>query len=370
MLCQTTAYVSLENIEHNILEIRKNLKSSTKIMAAVKGDAYGHGVVAVANRLSKIGVNSFAVACLDEALQLRNILPQSEILILGFTHPSLSLVLSKNRIIQAVYGMDFAQALSQSCSKNSVEVETHLAFDTGMGRIGFTEAQSAIEAAQFDGIKVTGAFTHFSCADMTDAQSDAFTRTQFENFIKITDEVRAAGVNIETRHCANSAAIFRFPEFQLDMVRAGITMYGLAPNTDDADTYKELKPAMQLKTMISHIKMVEAGTKIGYGAAYTAPKRMRIATVPCGYADGYHRSLGTGYVLVCGKRAKIVGRVCMDQMMIDVSDIPEANFLSPVTLFGTSGEETLSVDELARLSDTINYQLICDVSKRVIRVYE
>ncbi len=370
MLCQTTAYVSLENIEHNIGVIRQKLDSKTKIMAAVKGDAYGHGVVAVANRLSKIGVNSFAVACLDEALQLRNILPDSEILILGFTHPSLSLVLSRNKIIQAVYGLDFAQALSQSCSKNSVEVETHLAFDTGMGRIGFTDLESAVKAAHLTGIKVTGAFTHFSCADMCDEKSEKFTRAQFAKFIELTDGAVAAGVDIKTRHCANSAAIFKYPEFQLDMVRAGITMYGLAPNTDDSETYKELKPAMQLKTMISHIKTVEEGTKIGYGAAYTAPKQMRIATLPCGYADGYHRSLGAGYVLVCGKRAKIVGRVCMDQMMIDVSDIPEATFLSPVTLFGTSGEEMLSVDELARLSDTINYQLICDVSKRVIRVYE
>ena len=360
MLCQTTAYVSLKNIEHNISVIRQKLNNNTKIMAAVKGDAYGHGVVAVATRLSKIGVNSFAVACLDEALQLRNILPESEILILGFTHPSLSLVLSKNRIIQALYGPEFAKALSQSCEKNSVEVETHLAFDTGMGRIGFTDAKSAIEAAGLYGIKVSGAFTHFSCADMTDEKSEKFTKQQFENFVKITDEVKAAGVEIPTRHCANSAVVFRFPEFQLDMVRAGIAMYGLAPNPDDAETYKDIKPAMELKVPISHIKTVEKGATIGYGAAYIAPKKMRIATIPCGYADGYHRSLAAGSVLVCGKRAKIVGRVCMDQIMIDVTDIPEADFLSPVTLFGTSGQEVLSVDELAKLSDTINYQLICD----------
>lgn len=370
MLCQTTAYVSLKNIEHNISVIRKHLDSSTKIMAAVKGDAYGHGVVAVATRLSKIGVNSFAVACLDEALQLRNILPDSEILILGFTHPSLSLVLSKNRIIQAVYGLEFAHALSQSCEKNSVEVETHLAFDTGMGRIGFTDAQSAIEASRLYGINVTGAFTHFSCADMTEESAEEFTKQQFESFLKLTDEAKKSGVNIKTRHCANSAAIFKYPEFQLDMVRAGITIYGLAPNPEDSETYKEIKPAMELKVPISHIKTVEKGAAIGYGAAYIAPKQMRIATVPCGYADGYHRLLAKGSVLVCGKRAKIVGRVCMDQFMIDVTDIPDAEFLSPVTLFGTSGQETLSIDELASLSDTINYQVICDVSKRVIRVYE
>ncbi len=370
MLCQTTAYVSLKNIEHNISVIKSKLKPTTRIMAAVKGDAYGHGVSAVATRLSEIGVNFFAVACLDEALILRRILPDCEILILGFTHPSLSSVLCENNLVQAVYGMEFAKKLSESCKQNNVSVKTHLAFDTGMGRIGFTDAKSAAEASQMFGIKVEGAFTHFSCADMLDKKSEEFTRNQFDKFVSLTESARELGVNIAIRHAANSAAIFRYPEFQLDMVRAGIAIYGLCPNCEDKQSYNQIKPAMQLKAPISHIKEVQEGTPIGYGAAFVTDKDMRIATVPCGYADGYHRSLAKGSVLVCGQRAKIVGRVCMDQLMIDVTDIDGASFLSPVTLFGESDGTYLSVDELAELSDTINYQLVCDVSKRVVRIYE
>jgi len=370
MLCQTTAYIDLKNIEHNLGVVRSRLNPNTKIMAAVKAEAYGHGLAAVSAKLYSLGVTHFAVANLDEALSLRNCLPDCEILILGFTHPSQAAVLCENRIAQALYSEEFAVALSESCKKNGVSVATHLAFETGMGRIGFSDARSAIRAAQLEGICIEGAFTHFSCADMTDEESRKFTQRQFDRFKEMTDCVKAAGIELPICHCGNSAAVFRYSELQMDMVRVGIVLYGLSPNPDDKETYKELKPVMQLKTVISHIKNVKAGDTIGYGASYTAQKQMRIATVPCGYADGYLRSLGAGYVLVCGRRAKIVGRVCMDQMMIDVSDIPEAQFLSKVTLFGKSGDEYLSVDELARLDQTINYQIICGITKRVVRVYE
>lgn len=367
MPIQTTAYISLKNIQNNVLKIRERIKDTTRIMGVVKADAYSHGVSNVATTLYKMGVTDFAVACLDEALTLRNILPDCSIMILGFTHPSLAPVLAKNNIKQSLYGLDFAKELSRCCKDNNLNITCHIAIDSGMGRIGFTNIDEAYEACTLDGIKMEGAFTHFSCADEDRYE---FTKSQFDFFNSFTDELVKKGIEIKIRHCSNSAAIFKYPEFQLDMVRAGIVLYGLAPNADDEKSYQGILPVMQLRVPISHIKEVEKGATISYGAEYVAPKRMRVATVPCGYGDGYHRSFKDGYVLCCGKRAKILGRVCMDQFMIDVTDIPEARFLTPVTLFGTDGDETLSVNELAKIDGTINYQIVCDVSKRVIRVYE
>ncbi len=370
MLCQTTAYIDLKNIEHNTAVVRSRLCPQTKIMAAVKAEAYGHGMNAVSAKLYSLGVKSFAVACLDEALSLRQCLPDCEILILGFTHPSQAAILSENRISQAIYSEEFALALSGYCKKNGVSVAAHLAFDTGMGRIGFTDTDAAIRSSRLEGINIVGAFTHFSRADMVDGESVEFTKNQYKRFEKIVKELKREIKTPLVCHCANSAGVFKYPEFQMDMVRAGIVLYGLAPNPEDKQSYSDIKPAMQLKTVISHIKEVEAGAAISYGGTFVADKKMKIATVPCGYADGYLRSFGAGYALVCGKKAKIVGRVCMDQMMLDVTDIPQAELLGTVTLMGKSGDEYISADDLARLDESINYQVVCGVTKRVIRVYE
>jgi len=369
VLCQTTAFISLENLAHNLGVVRSKIAQNTVVMAAVKAEAYGHGLAAVSQKLYSLGVKHFAVACLDEALSLRSFIPDSEILVLGFTHPSQAAVLSENRIIQALYSEDFAKELSYYCTINNVSVKTHIAFETGMGRIGFSDADSAVRAAKMSGIEVEGAFTHFPRADMTDNESVEFTKGQVEKFIEMTDTLKNAGIKLSLCHCANSAAAIKFPEFHFDMVRVGISLYGLAPNPDDS-AYDELKPVMQLKTPISHIKEVDKGATIGYGSTFVADKKMRIATVPCGYADGYLRSLSSGYVLVCGKKAKILGRICMDQMMIDVTEIPQAKLFDEVTLFGDSENEHLSVNELAKLSNTINYEIICGITRRVVRVYE
>lgn len=362
----TTAFISLENIEHNLALIRSKLKNDTKVLAAVKSDGYGHGAVEVSKKLYKLGVRNFGVASLSEALEIRSAIPDSEILILGFTHPSEAKALSDNNITQTLYGLDFANELSQNCQKYGITVKTHLAFDTGMGRIGFKNSDEAVKAAGAKGIEVLGAFTHFSCADRTDDEGIEYTKNQYKKFCAFTAEVEKAGIELETKHSANSAAIFRYPEFQMDMVRAGIALYGLAPNSEDTESYKGLKPAMQIKAPISHIKTVEKGDNIGYGAAFTAEKQMRIATIPCGYGDGYHRAYSKGSVHICGKSAKIVGRICMDQMMVDVTDIPEAEFLGEAELMG----ENISADYLASLIGTINYQVTCDISKRVPRVYK
>ena len=365
MLKNATAFVSLENIEHNFKLIRSKLKDKTEILAAVKADAYGHGAVEVSKKLYSLGVRNFGVACLSEALEIRSVIPDCEILIFGFTHPFEAKTLSENNITQAIYGLDFANQLSENCKKYNITVKAHLAFDTGMGRIGFKNSDDAIKAANLSGLEVSGAFTHFSCADSLEQKGIEYTKNQYKKFCTLLGEVENSGVEIKCKHCSNSAAIFRFPEFQLDMVRAGIALYGLAPNSEDKESYKGLKPAMQIKAPISYIKTVEKGDSISYGATFTAQKQMRIATIPCGYGDGYHRSYAKGSVHICGKSAKIIGRICMDQMMVDVTDIPEAEFLSEVELLS----QNVSADYLASLIGTINYQVTCDISKRVVRVY-
>ena len=370
MLHKISAFISLDNIENNLNVIRSKVKSETKIMAAVKGDAYGHGAPAVAKKLFSLGINHFAVACLDEALEIRRSIPDCNILVLGFTHPSFASFLSQNNITQTIFGEDYARALSQNCQKNSVAVSVHIAIDTGMGRIGFKTAKSAIECAKLEGLRVEGAFSHFSRADMLDLESEEFTKKQFEKFMQITEEIEKSGIEISLKHISNSAAIFKYPEYQLDMVRAGIVLYGLYPNPQNKEIYDGIKPAMSIKVPISHIKTVDIGDTIGYGEGFVAKKKMRVATIACGYADGIDRHLSGADVLVCGKRTKIIGKICMDQMMLDVTDIPEAQFLSEATILGQCGDDEITADYLAEKLGTINYQIVCDISKRVVRTYK
>lgn len=370
MLEQTTAFVSLKNIENNLSIIKSKLKNNTKIMVAVKADAYGHGAVRVSQALFDLGVRYFAVATIDEAIELREVLADAEILILGFTHPNKIQLAIENNIIQTVYSNDIALAFSEKIENSGKKLRVHLALDTGMGRIGFETAEDALKVTKLSELCIEGAFTHFSCADESSEDAREFTKKQFDRFVNITSELEKNGVELKIKHCANSAAIFKYPEYQLDMVRAGIVLYGLYPSANDSDTYKGVKPAMQLKAPISHIKDVDKGATISYGKEFIAPKAMRIATVPCGYADGVARQLAKdGYLLVEGKRAKILGRICMDQLMIDVTDIENISLLSEATIFGESGGECISADELARNFGTINYQIVCDVSKRVKREY-
>ena len=287
MLCQTTAYVSLKNIEHNISVIRSHLDGNTKIMAAVKGDAYGHGVVAVATRLSKIGVNSFAVACLDEALQLRNILPDSEILILGYTPAECAETLANNNISQCVYSFEYGLSLASYAEKCSQKVKIHLKLDTGMGRIGFlcreigeNELYEALELCKNRNLIPEGIFTHFATADDA-GEGEEYTRLQYANFRSAVSFLEENGVKFEILHCANSAATFNYPEFRLDMVRVGLALYGLTP-FDSSKVLPSLRPAMSLRSVISHVKLLRCGESVSYGRIFKADKDMRVATVPVG----------------------------------------------------------------------------------------
>jgi len=369
MLEQTTAFVNLKNIEENLSLIKSKVEESTKIMVAVKADAYGHGALKVSQALYNKGVKYFAVATVDEALELRRGLPDAEILILGFAHPNKAQLILENDIIQTVFSNDYALALSERIKDSGKKLRVHLAIDTGMGRIGLENAEDALRVAKMPELSIEGAFTHFSCADETSDDAKEFTKNQFLRFLSITSELEKNGVDLKIKHCSNSAAIFKYPEYQLDMVRVGIALYGLYPNVSDSDTYKGIKPAMQLKAPISHIKSVNKGATISYGRDFVADKPMRVATVACGYGDGISRLLSKGYLLVEGKRAKILGRICMDQLMIDVTDIENVSFLSKATVFGEDRNECVSVDELAKILGTINYQIVCDVSKRVVREY-
>lgn len=360
------ATVDTPALLHNFEEIKK-LCGDVAVASVVKADAYGHYVDIVAPLLETAGTAFFAVSNLDEALKLRDIGITKPILILGYTPAEYAGVLSANNISQAVFSTQFAQSLSKAANDQGVTVKIHLKIDTGMGRIGFnseTETQNAVDALSLPGFFLEGIFTHFSVADSKETQNEQYTRLQYSRFKKAVDAVKNAGYKVPFCHCCNSAATVLFPEMRLDMCRVGIILYGLVPDSE-LSLPIDLKPVMSLYSVISEVKMISAGDSVSYGRLFTADKPTKIATVSAGYADGYPRSLsGTGEVLVHGHRAKIVGRICMDQFMIDVTDIDSVAPGDTVTLFG----EGLPVEEIAKKAGTINYEIVCGISKRVPRV--
>lgn len=364
---RAVAYINIENLRHNYNVIKSKVKESTKVMAVVKANAYGHDVKIIADELDKCGADMFAVSNISEALELRSVIPHKDILILGFTHPSLVKMLYDNNLTQTVYGIEFAEEMSKACVLANVEIKVHLAFDTGMNRIGFKDSQNAVKSANLKGFEVEGAFTHFACADENTEKAREFTKNQYDTFLRLVNETRAAGVELPLLHCANSAAIFKYPEYQLDMVRTGVITYGLKPNNSDDVNYKGVKPVMSISSMISHVKNIKKGDCVGYGAEFVADRNLRVGTIPVGYADGYRRKYNTGYVLVNGKKAKILGRVCMDQFMIDITNIDDVGVLTPVTLLGKNGDEEITCEMLANSINTISYEVVTGFTKRLTR---
>jgi len=377
------AEINMNSVRENYETIRARIGEGVKLCCVVKADAYGHGAVEVCKLYHELGVDFLAVSNLDEALELRRADITEPILILGYTPANRCRDLSRQNISQAVYGLDYARELSEECEKHGVEVKAHIKLDTGMSRIGFVcqefprdndSIKEIKEACTLSRIIPEGVFTHFAVADEGENGED-FTKKQYECFSHTVDSLEEQGVHFEIRHCSNSGAIMDYPSMRLDMVRAGIILYGYAPS-DCMRTQLDLKPAMRLKTLISHVKTVKAGTTVSYGRTFTADRDMRIATVPVGYADGYIRAYAKeGYMFVWdptkkfGKNCPIIGRICMDQTMLDVTDFPEAEVGNVVVVFGNGNDGEPTAEDVARWGGTISYEVLCAVSKRVPRLY-
>lgn len=365
--------IDLDKIEHNYRIIRE-LIGDKKMISVVKADAYGHGVEFVAQKLDNMGTDMFAVSNMEEAQQLWRGDIDKPIFILGYTPPEYAKKLSELRISQAVFSAEYAKQLSDAAVASGKSVNIHIKLDTGMHRIGFDcyseeGIAQAAAACRLPGLVPEGIFTHFASADRDGDPDGSYTHDQFERFINAVNKIEETGVNFKIKHCCNSAAIFTQKDMHLDGTRPGIILYGLMPS--DMLSNPGFLPVMEFKSVISMIKPLKKGMDISYGRTFTAPHDITVATVAVGYADGYQRKLAEdGYVLLHGKRAKIIGRVCMDQMMIDVSDIPEAVVGDTVTLFGSDGDEQILVDDLAKRLGTINYELVCIIGKRVTRVFK
>ena len=367
------AEVSLPQLRKNMEIIRGLNSEKTEIMAVVKADAYGHGYDRVCRCLTEdCGIRYFAVSNLDEAISVRELCPEAEILILGYTPPEYAHEISEYNIIQGVVSMEYALAL---CKNSPDKVRCHVKIDTGMGRIGLRYgtpaecAEEVVRMCKIEGLSVEGIYTHFAVADSDSADNIAFTDHQ-EKFITDTyDELVKRGVKLPHVHFMNSAATCYRNTSKSTLSRAGIIIYGLHPDIS-LDIPEGLSPVMELKAVISQVKTVPAGTCISYGRTFVSEHEMRIATVTIGYADGYSRLLSSkGEILVHGKRCRITGRVCMDQLMIDVSEVPEARSGDIVTLIGRDGDDMITADELATVCGTIGYEVVCGISKRVPRIY-
>lgn len=343
-------------------------KTGAKISAVVKADAYGHGAVTVAKALEEKGVESFAVSNIEEAEELRAAGINSPILILGYTHEIYAKALSQQNFIQCVYSLDYAKNLSLEAKKANVTVEAHLKLDTGMCRLGFDCRNSdfcgieeAREALSLSNLNISGVFTHFSSADGYEPDDEIFTKEQYDRFHNVVDTLEKDGYTFKTKHCCNSAATLLGICDEGETVRVGIILYGLAPSSA-VPLPLGMKPVMSLYSVVSMVKTVEADSPVSYGRTYTTEKPCRIATVSAGYGDGVPRLLSNkGSVLIHGKRARIVGRICMDQFCVDVTGIDDVKIGDRVTIFG----EGLSVNEVAEHANTINYEIVCRLSKRV-----
>lgn len=366
------AEINLDNIAHNVKEIRKITNKRTELMGVVKADAYGHGAVEVARALLENGVSRLAVAMIDEAIQLRKHGIDAPILIMSHTDPSRAKDVIKYNVAQTVFSYELAEVLSNAAIRLGHKARIHIKVDTGMTRVGFKPGygivEGIIEMSKLKGIIVEGMFTHFASADENDRD---YTYMQFEKYISICTELRRVGIHIPIKHVANSAALIEFPEMHLDMVRPGIILYGHYPSSKIDRSKINLKPAMTLKANIILVKEVEYNIPVSYGRVFTTRRRSKIATVPVGYADGYSRTLtGKARVLINGEYAPVVGAICMDQFMVDVTDVKsDVKVGDEVVIFGTQAGKEIKAEEVASLAGTINYEVISVVGKRIPRVY-
>ena len=367
------AEIDLDAIAYNMEQMRKRIGGDAKLIAVVKTDGYGHGAVPIAEMFEKFSyVWGYAVACLEEAEDLREHGIKKPILVLGCVFPDQYEEMLHYDVRPAVYTEEMADAISEAAVRLNATAHFHIKIDTGMGRIGFPVCEKSADIieriSRLPNVELEGMFTHFAKADEEDK---TYTMMQHDRFMWMKDQIEKKGVSIRYFDCDNSAGIIDLPDMRHDLARAGISTYGMYPSDEVNKEAVDLKPALRLISHVSFVKDVDAGTSISYGGTFTAPKRMRVATIPVGYGDGYPRSLSNkGYVLIHGKRARILGRVCMDQFMVDVTDIPETKFMDQVTLVGKDGNDRITVEDLAELSGRFNYEFVCCLGKRIPRVYK
>lgn len=368
-LRRTWAEIDENALLHNFKIIKQTAKS--KICAVVKANAYGHGVEIVAPLLQNAGADFFAVSNIEEAVELRTLGITKPILILGYTPCEFVYELNKYNLSQCVYSLEYANELSKEAAANNFKIKVHLKLDTGMSRIGFDcrsdnldGIDDAITSATLDGFEIEGVFTHFAVSDRNESQEDGFTTEQYNRFCKAIDVLKSHNIDPEYKHCCNSAALCQDDDKHLNMCRAGIILYGLTPSSD-LQLQQDFVPVMNFKSVVSQVKVIKQGDTVSYGRTFKADKDITVATVSAGYADGYSRLLSNkAYVIINGKRASVIGRVCMDQFCIDVTDIPDIKRGDEVVLFG----QDLPIEELADMIGTINYELVCGVSARVKRI--
>lgn len=364
------ARINLDAICNNIDEVRRVIKEDTKIMAIIKADGYGHGAIAVARALQD-KVDAFGIAIIEEGIELREAGFQQPILVLGYTPYPLYEMAVKHDIMLTVFHYKMAKELSEVAVRLNKKAKIHIKLDTGMSRIGFKDTSDSVEQikkiSRLPNIVIDGLFTHFACADEADKSS---VKKQLQRYLAFSNKLEQENIKIPLKHVSNSASILDLPEANFDMVRSGIITYGMYPSNEVNKRIIRLEPALSLISRVVFVKTLPKGTGISYNSTFFTNRESIIATIPVGYADGYKRTLSSkGRVLIHGQSAPIVGRICMDQFMVDVTDIPEVKEGDLVTLIGTDGQETITVEEIAEKAQSFNYEFICDIGKRVPRVY-
>ncbi len=373
-LKRTWADISLDNLKHNYDALRKCAPSVCRFLGVVKADAYGHGAVPISRYLTDLGAEFLAVSNIEEAVQLRHGGIRGPILIFGYTPPFYADDLAKMGLRQEVHSIEYARQLNQRLEGTSRRIRVHIKLDTGMSRLGFFayRCEKTIDEikqiAQMEHLLIEGIFTHFAVADTIDGADENFTRTQFERFMAMLDALKACSIEPQIRHCSNSGATILYPEFALDMIRPGIAMYGVS--NDDLRDKIDLRPVMQLRSTIFQIRDFDPLITVSYGRTYTTEDPTKIAVVGIGYADGLQRSLSNNIsFLLHGKRVRQIGRICMDMCMIDISRVPDAKVGDVVTVFGDDGDDCIEVTDFSRRLNTIPYEILCDINKRIPRIY-
>ena len=364
------ADINLDHLAHNIKEVRRVTRPETLVTAVIKADGYGHGAVQIGETLLKNGADRFAVATLSEAIQLKRAFPTVEIMVLGYTPNDLIETAIMENIIQTTYSLEQAIFFNQKAAELEKVLKVHIKLDTGMRRIGMACTDETIKQivmmSELEHLYIEGLFTHFAVADETDK---TFTHEQVDKFMNIVKALETQNVHIPIKHVSNSAAIIDCPEYNFDMVRAGIMLYGLYPSTDVDHSRVDLKEVMSLRANVAHVKMIESGEGVSYGLKYRADKATQIVTIPIGYADGFSRSLTfKAKGILKGEIKPVVGRICMDQCMLEADGL-DIHVNDTVTLFGESDGQFISIDTYAAMLNTINYEIVCMIGKRVPRRY-